>query len=52
MSIYFSLLISILGLIMFFAAKANQDVKEIGRLSFFAGLLVFLFEVVTKVIHF
>ena len=52
MAIYLPLLVAILGLITYLAAKTNPELKELGRLSFFAGLLVTLFELATHVVRF
>ena len=41
MIVYVSLLICIIGLLMY-ALAANPKLQEIGRISYFAGLLVFL----------
>lgn len=41
MSIYSSLLIALIGLIMYFVAT-NGKVSEVGRICFFSGLLAFL----------
>ena len=48
MVIYLSVLIAIVGLVTYFAS-ANPKVQEIGRVSYFAGLLAFLLEVVRVV---
>ncbi len=41
MSIYLPLLVAIIGLILY-CVPANAKVSEIGRLAYFAGLLVTL----------
>ena len=41
MIIYLSLLIAIVGLLMY-ALATNPKLQEIGRISYFAGLLAFL----------
>lgn len=41
MYIYFSLLVTIIGCVMYLFS-ANHKVEEIGRVSFFVGLLAFL----------
>jgi len=41
MSIYLSLLVAVVGLLMY-ALCSNPKLQEIGRLAFFAGLLAFL----------
>jgi hypothetical protein len=41
MIIYTSLLIALVGLLMY-VLSANPKLQEVGRLSFFAGLLAFL----------
>lgn len=47
MIIYFSLLIALIGLLAY-ALSANPKIQEIGRLSFFAGLLSFLLTLTPK----
>lgn len=37
-----AILVCVAGLVIFVTAKTNADVKEIGRLMFFAGLLAML----------
>lgn len=44
MVILLSLLVCIFGLLVY-ALSTNPKVAEIGRISYFAGLLVFLFQV-------
>lgn len=41
MIIFLSLLVAVIGVLMY-ALSANPKLHEIGRLSFFAGLLAFL----------
>lgn len=41
MQIYFSLLVAVIGVLMY-ALCTNGKLQEIGRLAFFAGLLAFL----------
>jgi hypothetical protein len=41
LTIYLSLLVALIGLLMY-ALCANPKLVEIGRLSFFAGILAFL----------
>jgi hypothetical protein len=41
MIIYLSLLVALVGVLMY-ALSANPKLQEIGRISFFAGLLAFL----------
>lgn len=41
MIIYFSLLVAIIGVLMY-ALCTNAKLQEIGRLLFFAGILAFL----------
>jgi uncharacterized membrane protein YhhN len=43
--IYLSLLVAIIGLLAY-ALSANPKMQEIGRISYFAGLLAFLLETV------
>lgn len=49
MIIYLSLLVAIIGVLMY-ALAANPKLQEIGRLSFFAGLLAFLLEAVPRMV--
>lgn len=42
MIIYLPLLVAVIGLLMFALCKNNPDVKEIGRIMFWTGLLAFL----------
>ena len=43
MTIYLSLLVAIIGLLVY-ALSANPKVAELGRISYFAGLLAFLLQ--------
>lgn len=43
MIIYLSLLVAIVGLLAY-ALSANPKIAEIGRITYFAGLLAFLLE--------
>lgn len=43
MTVFLPLLIALIGLLMY-ALCANPKLQEIGRLSFFAGLLAFLMQ--------
>jgi Na+/phosphate symporter len=45
MLIVLSLLVCIIGLLIYALTKDNSKVLEIGRIMFFCGLLVFLFSV-------
>lgn len=45
------LLVCIIGAFMYVAIKPPNDTKEIGRLMFFAGLLITLWVVSTHYIH-
>lgn len=45
MTIYFSLLVALIGLLMYALVKDNGKVLEIGRIMFFCGLLAFLLRV-------
>ena len=47
MVIYLSLSLALIGLLMY-ALCANPKLQEIGRLSFFAGLLAFLLTSVER----
>jgi Na+/phosphate symporter len=47
---WLSLLIAIVGLLVFGLTKQNPDVKEIGRIMFFCGLLAFLLALPGKAI--
>lgn len=49
MSIYFSLLVAVIGLLVY-AFAVNPKAQEIGRVSFFCGLLVFLFQGVPHIV--
>jgi hypothetical protein len=42
MIIYLALLVAIVGVLMFALSKTNPDLKEIGRIMFWTGLLAFL----------
>ncbi len=42
MIIYLPLLIALVGLVMFLAVRSNGDIKEVGKIMFFCGLLAFL----------
>lgn len=44
MIIYLSLLVAIVGLLMY-ALATNPKLQEIGRISYFAGLLAFLMRI-------
>jgi hypothetical protein len=44
MVIYLSLLVALVGVLMY-ALSANPKLQEIGRVSYFAGLLAFLLMV-------
>lgn len=41
MTVYFSLLVAVVGVLMY-ALSSNPKLAEIGRISYFAGLLAFL----------
>ena len=43
MTIYLSLLVAILGALTY-ALSANPKLQELGRLSFLAGMIAFLFN--------
>lgn len=43
MTIFLPLIVALIGLLMY-ALCANPKLQEIGRLSFFAGLLAFLLQ--------
>jgi len=49
MQIYLSLLVALIG-ILAYVLSANGKVAEIGRISFFAGLLVFLFQISPRIV--
>ncbi len=49
MIVYLSLLIAVCGALMY-ALSANPKLQELGRLSFFAGLLAFLLVSVPKLV--
>lgn len=44
MIIYLSLLVALVGVLMY-ALSVNPKLQEIGRVSYFAGLLAFLLEI-------
>lgn len=41
-SIWLSALVAVIGVIIFFAVKTNGDLKRVGEIMFFCGLLAFL----------
>ncbi len=43
MTVWLSLLIAVIGLLVY-ALSANPKVAELGRISYFAGLLAFLLQ--------
>jgi hypothetical protein len=45
MFIYVPLLVALVGLIMYLIAKTNAEVRRIGEILFFCGLLATLFAV-------
>lgn len=51
MSIYLSLLVCILGLLLF-ATPTKEPWKELGRIAYAMGLLVFLLATIMKVVKF
>lgn len=51
MNIYLSLLIAVIGALVY-GLLSNAKVQELGRLAFFAGLLVFLFSMAGQAITF
>jgi len=44
-------IVALVGLVIFLATKNNGDVKEIGRIMFFCGLLVLLFACRNEVVR-
>lgn len=50
MIIYFSLLVCVIGLLMY-ALCTNPKLAEIGRLAYFAGLLAFLLNSVGPLLN-
>ena len=48
MIIYLSALVAIIGAVLFFASDPakHPDMKEFGRITYFAGLFVFLLQAV------
>lgn len=44
MIIALTLLVAIVGLLMLALAKTNADIKRIGEIMFFCGLLAFLLD--------
>jgi Na+/phosphate symporter len=49
MEIYLSLLVAVVGLLMYFVAS-NAKVSEVGRILFFSGAFVFLLQVQPHVV--
>jgi Na+/phosphate symporter len=49
MTIYLSLLVALAG-VLTYALASNPKLNEIGRVSFFAGLLAFLLQIAPKVV--
>lgn len=49
MTIYVSLLVALIG-VLAYALSTNGKVQEIGRISYFAGLLVFLLQLTPQVL--
>jgi hypothetical protein len=45
MQIYIALAFAVLGLFIYFAVKTNAELKEVGRITYFAGLLAFLLQI-------
>lgn len=52
MVIFLSLFICIVGLIIYFASKNNADVKHVGDVMFWTGLLAFLLTFPAASVHF
>ncbi len=50
MAIYLSLLVAIIGMIMYYAASGAKT-QEIGRLSFAVGLLAFLLKYTERLLQ-
>lgn len=50
MTIYLSLLVALVGVLMY-ALCTNPKLQEIGRISYFAGLLAFLLRVSDAAVH-
>lgn len=50
MTIYLSLLVALVGVLMYILAS-NPKIQELGRISFFAGLLAFLIQTAPHVIN-
>ena len=50
MTIYSSAAVAIIGLVVYLVATPPRP-SEVGRLAFFAGLLVFLLTFAGKVLH-
>lgn len=49
MIVYLSLLVALVGVLLY-ALSNNGKLQEIGRLSFFAGLLTFLLQISPRVV--
>lgn len=49
MQIYFSLLVALVGVLMY-ALCVNPKLQEIGRIAYFAGLLAFLLNGIEHIV--
>jgi len=50
MTIYFSLLVALVGMVVYLLATNNAKAAELGRLSFACGLLAFLLTGIEKLV--
>ncbi len=50
-SIYLSLLICLIGLVLWWWFSTPKPIAEVGRVGFTVGLLVFLLTFANKVLH-
>ena len=52
MFIYLPFLVCIIGVLLYFAVKNNGELKEVGRIMFWTGLLVTLLEAANHTVRF
>ena len=50
-TVLWPLLICVAGLVVYFAARTNAKVAEVGRLAYFAGLLVVVYLLAGRAFH-
>ncbi len=51
MNIYFSLLVALVGVLMYALCTTNGKLQEIGRIAFAFGLLAFLLRVTDSMVN-